>query len=109
MSDLVITSRPLIADILKAVHPFVVFKRQHVGVALRLPEEIRPRTTPEQFLQVARQVDAFSTLNYSKSKRIFAVDVENHLRSMGLLAPVTTSSELNEEMESTPQGNLWAP
>ena len=51
------------------------------------------------FVRWVRKADAFSTLNYSKSKRIFAVDVEEHLRSMGYLAPVTTSSELNEEME----------
>ena len=54
----------------------------------------------EEFLKVAREVDAFSTLNYSKSKRIFAADVEQHLRSKGVSVPVTTSSErLPEEME----------
>ncbi len=50
---------------------------------------------------------ASRTLNYSKSKRIFAADVEQHLRSKGLLAPVTTSSEFTEEMGSSPQGKLW--
>jgi hypothetical protein len=48
----------------------------------------------DDFLEMARQVDAFATLNYSKSKRISAVDVELHLRSKGVLAPVTTSSML---------------
>ena len=67
------------------------------------------RTTADNFVRVAREVDAFSTLNYSKSKRIFAVDVENHLRSKGLLAPVTTPSELNGGMGSSPQGKLWIP
>jgi len=109
MSDLVITSRPLVVEVLKAVAPYVVFKRQHVQVALQLLDKIQPRATPENFLRWARQVDAFATLNYSKSKRIFAVDVENHLRSKGLLAPVTTSSELNEGMGSSPQGKLWIP
>jgi hypothetical protein len=42
---------------------------------------------PELFLQRAREVDAFATLNYSKSKRISAVDVERHLRSTGVLCP----------------------
>ena len=63
----------------------------------------------EDFVRVAREVDAFSTLNYSKSKRIFAADVEQYLRSKGLLAPVTTPSELNEGMGSSPQGTLWIP
>jgi hypothetical protein len=40
---------------------------------------------------VAREVDAFAALNYSKTKRISAADVEQHLRSKGVLAPVTTS------------------
>ena len=42
---------------------------------------------PAVFLQLAREVDAFATLNYSKTKRIFAVDVVQHLRSMGVLCP----------------------
>jgi hypothetical protein len=109
MSDLVITSRPLVAEVLRAVEPYVVFKRQHVKVALRMLSEIQPRATPEDFIRWAREVDAFATLNYSKSKRIFAVDVENYLRSKGLLAPVTTPSELNGGMGSSPQGKLWIP
>ncbi len=43
-----------------------------------------------EFLRLAREVDAFATLNYSESKRISAADVEQHLRSMGACAPVTT-------------------
>ncbi len=63
----------------------------------RLPERsplprIRPRVGPAEFLQLAREVDAFATLNYSKRKRITAADVEQYLRSKGSCAPVTTSS-----------------
>jgi hypothetical protein len=46
----------------------------------------------EEFLEVARQVDDFASLNYSKTKRITVADVEQHLRSKGWLAPVSTSS-----------------
>ena len=100
MSDLVITSRPLLTDLLKEMEPYVVFKRVHVREALRLLPQIRPRPTAEEFLAVARQVDAFSVLNYSKTKRISAADVEQYLRSKGVSAPVTTSSNgLVEEME----------
>ena len=91
MSDLVITSRPLLRSILTAVEPFVVFKRRHVREALRLLALIRPRLPAKEFLQLARDVDAFSSLNYSKTKRITAADVERHLRSKGGCAPVTTS------------------
>jgi hypothetical protein len=47
--------------------------------------------TAAEFIEVARDVDAFATLNYSKRKRITAEDVERHLRSKGGCAPVTTS------------------
>ena len=91
MSDLVVTSRPLLRSVLAAVEPYVVFKREHVRTALELLAEIRPRLESEEFLRLARKVDAFASLNYSKSKRIYAADVERHLRSKGGCAPVTTS------------------
>jgi hypothetical protein len=100
MSDLVITSRPVLIEILEAIRPYVVFKREHVVRALQLLEQIEPRMDVVRFLELARQVDAFSTLNYSKTKRISAVDVEQHLRSKGAPIPVTTSLDrLSEEME----------
>jgi hypothetical protein len=53
------------------------------------------------FLQLAHEVDAFATLNYSKTKRISAVDVERHLRSMGVLCPCNDFFASNsEEMAS---------
>ena len=100
MSDLVVTSRPVLQQILAEVEPFVIFKREHVRRARRLLERIRPRMREDEFLEIAREVDAFATLNYSKSKRIFAADVEQHLRSKGVSVPVTTSPDrLSGEME----------
>jgi hypothetical protein len=99
MSDLVVTSRPLLIDVLSQVEPYVIFKRIHVRRALQLLVRIRPRMEPEEFLDVAKQIDDFASLNYSKTKRITAADVEHHLRSKGWLAPVSTSLfELNKEM-----------
>ena len=101
MSDLVVTSRPLLHQILLQVEPYVVFKKEHVKKALWLLPQIRLGMSEEEFLQVAREVDAFASLNYSKKKRYFAADVEEHLRSKGLCAPVTTSSlSFSEEMAS---------
>ena len=87
MSDLVITSRPLLFDLLTAVQPYVIFKEEHVRRALHLLPRLERVKEPEVFLQLAREVDAFATLNYSKTKRISAVDVERHLRSKGVLCP----------------------
>ncbi len=93
MSDLVITSRPLLMTLLNQVEPFVFFKKEHVRRALWLLPQITRDLSPEGFLQLARAVDEFSSLNYSKTKRITAEDVERHLCSMGALAPVSTFSQ----------------
>ena len=87
MSDLVITSRPLLLDLLTVVRPYVIFKKEHVRRALQLLPRLERLKDADLFLQLAREVDAFSTLNYSKTKRISAVDVERHLRSKGVLCP----------------------
>ena len=101
MSDLVVTSRPLLIEVLTAVAPFVVFKRRQVQRALELLPQIQPRMRPEEFLRLAREVDAFATLNHSKTKRISAADVEQHLYGKGCPAPVTTlSGALGEDGSS---------
>ncbi len=91
MSDLVVTSRPLLIDVLTRIEPFVIFKKEHVRRALPLLARIRPGLTAKEFVKLAHEVDAFASLNYSKTKRITAVDVEQHLRNMGWLDPVSTS------------------
>ena len=101
MSDLVITSRPVLTEVLTAVEPYVIFKHRQVREALRILRRIRRGLNQDEFLEIAREVDAFSALNHSKTKRIFTADVERHLHGMGLLVPVTTSStSLVEEMET---------
>ena len=92
MSDLVITSRPVLLRLLSEVEPFVIFKRPQVRRALEILERIRPRMGQAEFLEMAREVDAFAALNHSKTKRISAADVEQHLRGMGVSVPVTTLS-----------------
>ena len=102
MSDLVVTSRPLLRRLLSEVEPYVIFKRVHVREGLRLLPQIRPRMKAEEFLLVAQKVDAFASLNYSKTKRITAADVEQHLRSRGFLCPRNDlSNRLIGQMELT--------
>ena len=102
MSDLVITRRPLLLDLLSVVQPYVVFKNEHVRRALQLLPRLGRLKNAEQFLQLAHEVDDFATLNYSKTKRIFAVDVERHLRSTGVLCPCNDFFASNsEEMASS--------
>jgi LAGLIDADG endonuclease len=109
ISDLVVTSRPLLITILEGVQPYVIFKREQVRRALDLLPRIVARMGPHQFLQLAHEVDAFATLNYSKKKHISAVDVEQHLRSTGRLAPVTTLFVAQEEDGRNPETEICAP
>jgi hypothetical protein len=101
MSDLVITSRPILLRILVDVEPHVIFKKEHVRRALELLPQLDRVKDPQVFLQLAHEVDAFATLNYSKTKRISAADVERHLRSTGVLCPCNDFFASNsEEMAS---------
>jgi hypothetical protein len=91
------------SELLRAVEPYVIFKREHVRRALWLLPQLEPRRlNVQEFLRVAREVDAFATLNYSKTKRISAADVEQHLRSMGVLTPVTTSLAMLDQRDGFP-------
>ena len=65
MSDLVITSRPLLLRILQEVEPYVILKQAHVRRALAILPQLERVRDPEVFLHLARQVDVFATLNYS--------------------------------------------
>src|SRR5205823_6541694 len=62
MSDLVLTSRPLLLELLAAVQPYVVFKREHVRRALILLPGLDRVRDPIEFLRLAGEVDAFATL-----------------------------------------------
>jgi LAGLIDADG endonuclease len=87
MSDLVITSRPVLINLLETIRPYVRVKKERVHVALFLLPQLDRLNDPVRFLHLACMVDAFAALNYSKSKRISAADVERHLRSKGVLCP----------------------
>jgi hypothetical protein len=106
MSDLVITSRPIVVEILQDVEPYVIFKKTHVRRALELLPLLRGVKDPEVLLHLAHQVDAFATLNYSKTKRISAADVEQHLRSMGVLCPCNDFFASNSEEMASLDRNL---
>jgi hypothetical protein len=61
MSDLVVTSRPLLIETLRAVEPYVVFKQEHVRRALWLLPQLGPRLDVQEFLRMAREVDTFAS------------------------------------------------
>ena len=94
MSDYTIVGWLAVKRILELVHPFVVFKREQVDRAMELISRLERTFTAEEFIESAKLVDAFATLNYSKRKVLDATCVEAYLNSKGLLVPVTTEAFL---------------
>ncbi len=94
VSDYTIVGYERVEEVLIMVEPYVVFKKVHTNRALELLESIKENQepTPEQFLELAKKVDSYAVLNYSKRKTNNAIKVAEFLNRKGLLAPVTTDS-----------------
>jgi LAGLIDADG endonuclease len=92
MSDYTIVGWSSVKRVLELVQPFTIFKREQVNRALALMSRLGGRLSPEEFLEIAKLVDVFATLNYSKKKHIDAACVESFLNGKGLLVPVTTEA-----------------
>ncbi len=94
VSDYTIVGYNKVEEVLKMVQPFVVFKAVHVKRAFELLSAIREnlKPTPEQLIELAKLVDSYATLNYSKKKKNNVAKVEEFLNRKGLLTPVTTDS-----------------
>ena len=109
MSDYVITSRPVIRTLLTEIAPYVVFKKRQVEQALKLLDAIEAIDSPETFLAVARQVEAFKSLNRSKRKVNTVQAVLEAWRDTGVLAPVTTDPDQGEILTHDGQDKTPAP
>jgi hypothetical protein len=92
MSDYTIVGWSAVNRVLELIRPFVIFKREQVERALDLVSRLSDKLTPAEFLEAAKLVDAFATLNYSKRKCVDAACVEAYLTSKGSLVPVTTEA-----------------
>ena len=94
VSDCTIVGYDKVEEVLKMVKPYVVFKAVHVTRALELLSAIKEnlKPTPEQLIKLAKLVDSYAVLNYSKKKTNNATKVEEFLNRKGLLTPVTTDS-----------------
>ena len=102
VSDLTIVGCDEVARILSLVEHYVVFKKKHVVAAREILAVLKKKLSPSEFLQAAKMVDEFATLNYSKKKVNNAECVRRFMDSKGILAPVTTSP--NGEMVVTVKG-----
>ena len=92
VSDYTIVGPDKVEDVLKMVGSYLVFKSVHVESALKLLVALKEnrKPTPERFLELAKMVDSYANLNYSKKKKNNAARVQEFLNRKGLYTPVTT-------------------
>jgi hypothetical protein len=81
MSDYTIVGRSPVRRILRLVSPYAVAKRGQIEAGLGILEKLDFPFTRQTLFETAQLVDDFARLNYSKNKKIGAVDVQRHLRS----------------------------
>lgn len=95
VSDYTIVGYEEVRKVLEMVAPYVVLKRRQAERALQMLDGLkkRKRLGPVEFMSMARRVDEFSSLNYSKKKKHNAERVRRLLEGKGYAAPVTTESE----------------
>ena len=107
MSHYTIVGWSAVKRVLDIVEPYVVFKREQVKRALVLLARLEGALEPQGFLEVAKVVDAFATLNYSRHKHLDAQCVQDVLESKGLLVPVTTEASLPRSRRLSPKNSWW--
>ena len=81
MTEYTIVGIDEVKKVLEAVKPYVLFKKAHVSRALEIVNEMqgKEKLQEDKFLALARMVDSYSTLNYSKKRKNFSSDVEKFL------------------------------
>ena len=92
VSDYTIVGYQEVRKVLEIVRPYVILKKMQTEKAIQMLTKLekRKRLEPQNFVSMAKCVDEFSTLNYSKKKQHNAVRVLQVLESKGYSIPVTT-------------------
>ena len=79
MADYTIVGLGRVLGVLHEVGPFIVLKAKHAELARQIIDEAREIDGYSRLLSVARQIDVFATLNYSKTRRITTESVKRHI------------------------------
>jgi len=91
MSEYTIVGFDRVERILKLLLPFLRLKKPQAKLTLEVIKEIpkkkRGMYTAKLLLKLAKKIDKFKQLNYSKKRKITSVQVEKFLKSRKLLSP----------------------
>lgn len=81
MTEYTIVGKDKVKEVLEILSPYVLFKKRHVSKALSVLNKMgnRRKMLRVEFLRLARLVDSYSGLNYSKKRKHYSCDVEAFL------------------------------
>ncbi len=95
MSEYTIVGVKPVMETLKHLYPYIKLKRKQAKITLsvlsKMPGTGR-KMRPKLLLTLAKQVDKFSYLNYSKRRTNTIVKLKEHFKSRNILNPVETDS-----------------
>ena len=101
ISDYTIVEPREVRRILQLVQPYVRLKKEQIRLGLQILDRFPLVGDAEQLIALCRLVDGFRDLNYSKKRTVTSSVVADHLRSLGLLAPVETDPLRRESLGLT--------
>jgi hypothetical protein len=87
MIELTIGDRPSIKKILQEILPFLIGKQKQAQLMLKVLDDSKQIASADDFLALAKLIDQFGELNYSKKRKIHTQVVYDYLISKGILTP----------------------
>jgi len=76
-----------IVDLLNSIRPYLYLKKRQADLMLQILRKKKSIKTANQFIDLAKLIDQFRELNYSKRRINTSVSVRNTLKAEGLLTP----------------------
>ncbi len=87
ISELRINGFDTVEEVLRAIEPYVLFKRKQVQTMLEAITKLKTCSSPAEFLEVCRVCDKLAALNYKSGRKYTADLVERDFLQRGLLYP----------------------
>ncbi len=85
--EFIIGDAKSIKELIKNLLPYLKLKRKQARLMLEILEIKSKIKNAMDFLKLAKKIDVFEQINYSKKRIQNSLEVEKILRKQGLLAP----------------------
>lgn len=87
MIEYTIGDRGSIRKLMNLTMPYLMLKKKQAKLMLDVLDKSKTVKTASDFIKLAKLIDKFGSLNYSKRRIINARVVRDHLKNKGLLTP----------------------